>query len=56
MWAYQKESDVGFPSVCGEYVLLPDRLFWPSYDMSKYSKEGTQSRDRGGKKAVRHMP
>ena len=45
--------DVGFPSVCCEYVLLPlvNKEAALAYGKAEYSKAGNPSRDRGGKKA-----
>ena len=44
--------DVGFPSVCGEYVLLPlvNKEVALAYGRTEYFKTSNSSRDRGGKK------
>ena len=46
-------DDVGFPSVCCKYVLLPlvNKESALAYGRAEYSKVGNPSRDRGGKKA-----
>ena len=45
--------DVGFPSVCYEYVLFPlvNKDIALAYGKAEYNKAGNPSRDRGGKKA-----
>ena len=46
-------DDVGFPSVCYEYVLLPlvNKEVSLAYDRAGCSKVRNSSRDRGGKEA-----
>ena len=48
-------GDVGFPSVCCEYVLSPlvNKEAALSYGRAEYSNVGNPSRDRGGKESGR---
>ena len=48
----EQVSDVRFPSVCCEYILLPlvNKEASLAYGRAEYSKVGNPSRDKGGKK------